>query len=352
MARFTVILIAVLACAAACAPQPAPEVTPEAVPAATAEVTPEATAQDVSQVASQDGPETAVELVPLPDVDPISVRGNIIIAGSSTVFPLTERIIQRFEEDGYTDTISEESIGTGAGFERFCVAGDTDISNASRPIRPREVENCRAIGREPVELRVGTDALVVVVSRENAFADDLTLEELAQVFTTARTWQDVRPEWPAEPILRFTPGTESGTFDFFVEVVLGNDEEAILAAENIQLSEDDNVLARGVEQSPFAVGFFGFAYYLENEELLRAVAIEGVEPNETSAEDGTYPLARPLFVYTAPSVLAEKPQVAAFLIYYLTHVNEEILSVGYFPASNEALNQARQNLLDALTQPQ
>ncbi|MFQ3672517.1 MAG: substrate-binding domain-containing protein, partial [Aggregatilineales bacterium] len=195
-----------------------------------------------------------------------------------------------------------------------------------------------------------SDALVVVVSQQNDFVEDLTLEELALAFSTAQTWQDVRPEFPDEPILRFTPGTESGTFDFFVEVVLGNDEAPLLAAANLQLSEDDNVLVRGVESSPFAVGFFGFAYYLENREFLRAIAINGVTPNEISAEDGTYKLARPLFVYTAPSVLAEKPQVAAFLIYYLTHVNEEVLDVGYFPASDAALNQARQNLLDALEQ--
>lgn len=320
--RLTMTFFVLLSCAAIFAQEATPEVTPEA----------------------------PLVLVELPDVDPISVRGNISIAGSSTVFPLTERIIQRFEADGYTDTISEESIGTGAGFERFCVAGDTDISNASRAIRPREVENCRAIGREPVELRVGTDALVVAVSQENDFVVNLTLEEIARLFSTAQTWQDVRPEFPNEPILRFIPGTESGTFDFFVEAVLNNDEAPILAASNVQLSEDDNVLVRGVETSPFAVGFFGFAYYLENREGLRAVAIEGVEPNEISAEDGSYLLARPLFVYTASNVLAEKPQVGAFLIYYLTHVNEEVLDVGYFPASDAALNQARQNLLDALGQ--
>ncbi|MFQ3646028.1 MAG: PstS family phosphate ABC transporter substrate-binding protein [Anaerolineae bacterium] len=326
MIRLTVILVIVMSCTALLAQ----EATPEATPEMTAEA--------------------PIVLVELPEVDPISVRGNISIAGSSTVFPLTERIIQRFEADGYTDTISEESIGTGAGFERFCVAGDTDIANASRPIRQREIDNCLVIGREPVELRVGTDALVVVVSQQNDFVEDLTLEELALAFSTAQTWQDVRPEFPDEPILRFTPGTESGTFDFFVEVVLGNDEAPLLAAANLQLSEDDNVLVRGVESSPFAVGFFGFAYYLENREFLRAIAINGVTPNEISAEDGTYKLARPLFVYTAPSVLAEKPQVAAFLIYYLTHVNEEVLDVGYFPASDAALNQARQNLLDALEQ--
>lgn len=326
MIRLTIFLVIALSCTALLAQEATPEASPEMTP---------------------DAPLVMVEL---PDVDPISVRGSVSIAGSSTVFPLTERIIQRFEADGYTDTISEESIGTGAGFERFCVAGDTDIANASRPIRQREIDNCRVIGREPVELRVGTDAIVVVVSTQNDFVEDLTLEEVALLFSTAQTWQDVRPEFPAEPILRFTPGTESGTFDFFVEVVLGNDEAPLLAADNLQLSEDDNVLVRGVESSPFAVGFFGFAYYLENRDFLRAIAINGVQPNAISAEDGTYKLARPLFVYTAPSVLAEKPQVAAFLIYYLTHVNEEILDVGYFPASDAALNQARQNLLDALGQ--
>lgn len=322
MIRLTIILMIAMSCTALLAQEATPEMTAEA----------------------------PIMLVELPDVDPISVRGNISIAGSSTVFPLTQRIIQRFEADGYTDTISEESIGTGAGFERFCVAGDIDIANASRPIRQSEVDNCRAIGREPVELRVGTDALVVVVSRQNDFVADLTLEEVALLFSTAQMWQDVRPEFPAEPILRFIPGTESGTFDYFVEAVLGNNEASVLAAANLQLSEDDNVLVRGVESSPFAVAFFGFAYYLENQERLRAIAVEGVEPNETTAEDGSYKLARPLFVYTTPSVLAEKPQVAAFLIYYLTHVNEEVLDVGYFPASDAALNQARLNLLDALGQ--
>lgn len=285
---------------------------------------------------------------------PDAVSGDIITAGSSTVFPLSERMKQRFEEEGFTGNITVDSIGSGAGFERFCQAGETDISNASRAIKSSEVESCRAIGREPIEFRVGTDALAVAVSSDNTFVTDVTLEELALIFSTAEKWSDVRPEWPAEPILRFSPGTDSGTFDYFVEAVMApanpnpdtgkadmeRGEAAILAAGNLQLSEDDNVLVQGVEGSPYAIGYFGFAYYQANADKLRAVSINGVAPNEKTAEDGSYPISRPLFIYSDAKIMQEKPQVAAFIYFYLTHVNDEILDVGYFPASDAALQAA------------
>lgn len=294
-------------------------------------------------------PEVSATPITLPMVDPIDVRGGISIAGSSTVYPLTERMKERFEEDGYTDTIVDESIGTGAGFERFCVAGNTDITNASRAIRPSEVEACEKIGRMPIEFRVGTDALVIVVSQANDFLTDLTLAELAVAFSTATNWSDVRADLPDEPIVRYAPGTESGTFDYFVEEVFDDDPAPLLAASSLRLSEDDNELVRGVEANPNAIGFFGFAYFLENSEKLRTVAIEGVSPEAQTAEDGTYPLARPLFIYSDAETMASKPQVAAFINYYLTHVNEYILDVGYFPASVEALNSAKQAWLDAVS---
>jgi phosphate transport system substrate-binding protein len=158
----------------------------------------------------------------------------------------------------------------------------------------------------------------------------------------------VDPAWPAEPILRFSPGTDSGTFDYFVEHVFDSDETPLLAAKNLQLSEDDNVLVQGVEGSPYAVGYFGFAYYQENADKLKAVSIDGVAPTAETAENGEYPLARPLFIYSDPGILAQKPQVAGFINFYLTFVNEEILDVGYFPASDEALDAARQAWLDAV----
>ncbi len=283
----------------------------------------------------------------LPEVDPLDfTEGEIITAGSSTVFPLSERMAELWtDEGGVAPSIA--SIGSGAGFERFCVEGETDISNASRAIKDSEIESCAAIGRTPIEFRVGTDALAVTVSAENDFATDVTLEELAAIFSTATLWSDVRAEWPAEEIQRFIPGTDSGTFDYFVEEVFEEDEEPILSG-NPQLSEDDNVLVQGIQGSPYAIGFFGYAYYLENADTLHILNIEGVEPNAETTEDGSYPLARPLFIYSDAGIMAEKPQVGAFISFYLSNVNDEIVEVGYFPASETALNSAKQSYLDAV----
>jgi phosphate transport system substrate-binding protein len=283
----------------------------------------------------------------LPPVDPLSVSGDIVTAGSSTVFPLSERMAERFLDEGYDGNITIDSIGSGAGFERFCVAGETDISNASRPIRDSEVESCQAIGREPIEFRVGTDALAVVVSAENDFVAEVTMEQLAQIFSTAETWADVDASWPEEPILRYIPGTDSGTFDYFVEEVFDEDEAPILGASDLELSEDDNVLVQGVLGSPYAVGFFGYAYYAENEDALNILAIDGVEASAENVDNASYPLARPLFIYSTGSIMQEKPQVADFINFYLTYVNEEVEDVGYFPASDEALQQSAQSWLDA-----
>ncbi len=285
--------------------------------------------------------------VQLPPVDPFGLEGDIVIAGSSTVFPLAERMAERFEDEGFGGQITIDSVGSGAGFERFCVTGETDIASASRPIKDSEVEACRAIGREPLEFRVGTDALAVTVSQENDFLDGLTMEQLALVFSGAERWSDVDPSWPAEPIRRFIPGTDSGTFDYFVEEVFDEDEVPILSASNLQLSEDDNVLVRGISGSPYSIGFFGYAYFQENSDLLKVLAIDGVEPTEESVDNGAYLLARPLYLYSDAQIMRTRPQVAGFINFFLTYVSEEILDVGYFPASPEALQQARRTWLEA-----
>ena len=302
------------------------------------------TSGDGGDTSGAPAPEAPVEPVASDDPTemyaPYSVSGDIVMAGSSTVFPLAERIIERFGEEGFDGNATYDSIGSGGGFERFCVNGETDVSGASRAIKDSEVESCQSIGREPIEFRVGTDALSVVVSKENTFATDVTLEELALIFSTAENWSDVRSDWPNEPIQRFIPGTDSGTFDYFVEVVFDEDEGPILAASNIQLSEDDNVLVQGVLGSQYAIGFFGYAYYAENEDAMNVLSIDGIAPTQESVDSNEYPLSRPLFIYSDATILQEKPQVAAFVYFFLTEVNNEISDVGYFPANDAMLSSA------------
>ena len=317
--------------------------------------TPEAPAAEPTTAPAE--PTTAVEPTaaeepvddPMAMYAPDAVSGDIVTAGSSTVFPLTERMKQRFEEEGFTGNLTVDSIGSGAGLERFCVAGETDIANSSRAIRDSEIESCAGIDRSVVGFLVGIDALAVVVSAENDFVTDVTLEELALIYSTAQNWSDVRPEWPAEPIQRFSPGTDSGTFDYFVEAVMtpgfGDDAEAgeaaILESENTQFSEDDNVLVQGVQGSPYAIGYFGYAYYQENASTLKALSVDGTEPTAETAESNEYPISRPLFIYSSSEIMQEKPQVASFIWFYLNTVNDEILDVGYFPVSED---QAQENL--------
>ena len=327
---------------------------------ATTPAEPTATEAPVEPTAVEPTATTAAEPTVAPTEDamamyaPAAVSGDIVSAGSSTVFPLSERMKQRFEEEGFSGNLTIDSVGTGAGFERFCKTGETDISNASRPIKDSEAENCAALTppREPVGFQVGIDALAITVSKENTWLTDVTKEELAKIFSTATNWSDVRPEWPNEPIQRFSPGTDSGTFDYFVEVVLGPSylgadgkpdlakaEKAILDSANTQFSEDDNVLVQGVEGSEFAIGYFGFAYYQENADRLNILSVEGIAPTAETAESGEYPLARPLFIYSDPTIMQEKPQVAAFILFYLENVGNEILDVGYFPVSDAKLQE-------------
>lgn len=294
----------------------------------------------------------------LPAVTPAAISGDIITAGSSTVGPLTVALANAFTQEGYIGNISVAIIGSGAGFERFCTTGETDIANASRAIKQAEVNVCAGLAtpRTPLEFRVATDALAVVVNPQNEAVSDLSAEQLALVFGQAETWADVDPSFPAEPILRFIPGTDSGTFDYFVEEIFDEDESIILAAANTQLSEDDNVLVEGVANNPWAVGFFGYAYYAQNQGKLKLLSIDGIEATNENVDNTSYPLARPLFIYSDAGIISAKPQVGDFINYYLTNVDTHLISkdvvletesgqesvdVDYFAASSYALNAAR-----------
>ncbi len=298
-------------------------------------------------------PTVAPTADPMAMYAPDAVTGDIVTAGSSTVFPLSERMSELFQQEGYTGNLTVDSIGSGAGFERFCKTGETDIANASRKIKDAEVANCAALNpvRTPIAFRVGTDALTVVISADNDFVTALTLEQLGKIFTAQYTkWNEVDPSFPAETILVYGPGADSGTFDYFNEKVVAPlylnadgkadtaaGKVALLGAAGAQFSEDDNVLVQGVEGSKYAIGYFGFAYFSENQGKLKAVAVEGVEPSTATVDDGTYPISRPLFIYSDANILKEKPQVAAFIYFYLSNVDDNISDVGYFAAPDADL---------------
>jgi len=292
----------------------------------------------------------------LPCIDPLSIDTAVRlgIAGSSTVFPLSEAVLaQWIDEGGPEYTI--DSIGSGGGLERFCVEGASDIANASRAIDEEELASCTETwGGEPIEVRVGSDALSLVISPGNYFAQTLTLEEIATAFSGADTWADVNPTFPAHPIQLFSPGADSGTFDYFNEVVFDEaDPPPVLSSGAEIVGEDDNITVAGVSEdgctegdvsTTCAIGYFGYAYFQENADVLQVVSVEGVEPSAGSVDDGSYPISRPLFMYTAAAVIEAKPQVAEFMAYYLDVVNDLIGEVGYFPAPDASLQEAADNI--------
>ncbi|MCS6993183.1 MAG: PstS family phosphate ABC transporter substrate-binding protein [Anaerolineales bacterium] len=357
-------LIAASMILAACG-QATPTAAP-AAPAATNTKAPEPTKAPEATATPAPTPTEVILPIVLPVIpQPDEVTGDIITAGSSTVFPLSERMAELFQQEGYTGNITVDSIGTGAGFERFCKTGETDISNASRAIKKEEAENCKAIGRNPLEFRVGTDALAVVVSQDNDFLTTLTIDQLGKIFSgQVKKWNEVDPAFPAETIKVYSPGADSGTFDYFIEAVVakqfktpeGKDDtkaakSALLALEGAQFSEDDNVLVKGVEGDKYAIGYFGYAYFAEEQGKLKAVKINDVEPTQANVDNGTYPLARPLFIYSDAKIMQQKPQVAAFIAFYLQNLDDNIKDVGYFPAPKKAIYTSWGAWLSAMLNP-
>lgn len=238
---------------------------------------------------------------------------SFVFTGSSTVYPVSQAWAEVFRETRADVDFKIESVGTGAGFQVFC-RGEADVTGASRPIKTGEKsedESCKAEGIDPFEIEIGIDALAVVVSTKNTFAEDISIAELHRIWTAnasqqANTWRALRPEWPDEPIVRYGPGPNSGTFDYFVETVLHPvDGKTTKGRSDYTPSEDDNVLVQGISASPHAIGYFGLAYVHENADKVRALKVDGgkgegpIEPTAVNVEGGKYaPLARPIFHYT------------------------------------------------------
>ncbi len=270
---------------------------------------------------------------------------DIRIDGSSTVYPITLAISEEFSIDNPEYNVSVAFSGTGGGFQKFCI-GETHINDASRPIKESERDTCKTNGIEFIEIKVAWDALTVVVNPDNDWVDCLTLEQLGLLWkpdSTIRFWSDLSPSWPREEITLFAPGVDSGTFDYFTEVING---EGGLSRTDFFPSEDDTVLVQGVEGNRYAIGYFGFAYYLEEGSKLKAVkiydsGIQGdntnscVEPSIENIDNGTYtPLSRPLFIYVNNQALNENPALEDFIEYYTSEYAQELIAeVGYAPLS-------------------
>ena len=266
------------------------------------------------------------------------LRGDINIDGSSTVFPITEAMAEEFgiaTEGNVRITVGVS--GTGGGFNKFC-AGETVISDASRPITQSEVDLCAEGGVEFVEIPVALDGLSVMVNPSNDFVECMTVDELHTIWApeaeeVITRWNQVRPEWPDEKIGLYAPGVDSGTFDYFTETVNG---ESQASRADFLPSEDDNVLVTGISGDRGALGYFGYAYYSENADRLKLLSIDGgdgcITPTEETINNGTYaPLSRPLFIYVAADAL-NQPQVKTFVEYYLDVGNRNLVSeTGYIP---------------------
>ncbi len=252
------------------------------------------------------------------------VSGEIAIEGSSTVQPITQAAAELFREQNPDARISVGGAGTSDGFEAFC-QGDTQISDASRPIDvAEEVPVCEENGVEFIEIPVAFDGISVVVDKRNGFATDVTSEELKTMWEPAAEgeitrWSQVRSDWPDQELSLYGPGTESGTYEFFNEVIVGNEEE--VNRSDYEASEDDNVLVQGVSGDENALGYFGYSYYENNRDALKALAVDGVEPTEETIRSGEYLLSRPLFIYVSTEALKNNEAVKPFVDFYLSEQN-------------------------------
>jgi len=271
---------------------------------------------------------------------PAVATDAIEIDGSSTVFPITAAIAETYQaSETNAPEVTVSFSGTGGGFDKFC-AGETDINGASRPIAEDEIAACDAAGIRYIELPIAFDALTVVVNQQNDWAEDITVEELAMLWEASAQgdvtqWNQIRSSWPDRPIALYGPGSDSGTYDYFTEVIIGGESRSDYVA-----SEDDELLAMGVAQNPNALGYFGLAYFDEYQADLRAVAIDNgqgpVAPSVETVVNAEYqPLARPLFIYVNFAAAQKNPAVRNFVQFYLEEAPSLVAAVGYIPLTEE-----------------
>jgi phosphate transport system substrate-binding protein len=274
------------------------------------------------------------------DISNSELIGSISIDGSSTVYPITEAVAEEFRAISPRVRVTIGVSGTGGGFQKFA-RGETDISDASRPIKEKEIAACEKNGISYVELSVAYDGLTVVVNPENNWVDNFTVEELKKIWEpaaqgTIMKWNQIRPDWPDEEVHLFGPGVASGTYDYFTEAVVGVTGSS---RGDFTASEDDNVLVQGIAGDKFGLGFFGLAYYEENKDKLKVVAVDGghgpILPSLETVRSGSYsPLSRPLFIYVNSTAI-ERMEVISFVDFYLENASLLAAEVGYIPMPDD-----------------
>ncbi len=283
-----------------------------------------------------------------------AVSGEVSIQGSSTVQPITQAAAELFREQNPDARISVGGAGTSDGFEAFC-QGDTQISDASRPIDvTEEVPVCEENGVEFIEIPVAFDGISVVVNKQNNFASAVTSEQLKTLWEPAaegkiNRWNQVNPQWPDEEISLYGPGTESGTYEFFNETIVGNEEE--VNRSDYEASEDDNVLVQGVSGDGNALGYFGYSYYENNRDSLEALAVDGVEPSQDSIRSGEYLLSRPLFIYVSTKALKNNDAVKPFVDFYVSegNLNRLVSAAKYVTLPGSLAQESRAQYQDRTT---
>jgi len=274
----------------------------------------------------------------------------VTVDGSSTVYPITEAVAEDFQKNNPTVKVTVGISGTGGGFKKFC-AGETDISDASRPIKQLETDDCKAKDIDYIELPVAFDGLAVVVNPRNTWVDYFTVAELKKIWEPeaqgkVMRWSDIRPNWPARELHLYGAGADSGTFDYFTEAIVGKEDSS---RGDFTASEDDNVLVQGIANDELALGFFGIAYYEENKDKLKLIPIDDgkaangdgpILPDRTTVENGTYqPLARPIFIYVTRAA-ADRAEVGRFVEYYLKEAMRLVPQVGYITLPGNSYEQA------------
>lgn len=283
-----------------------------------------------------------------------ALNGTVKIDGSSTVFPISAAVAEEFNrtKDYRNVKVTVAYSGTGGGFKKWCL-GETDINDASRKIKDKEKKCAAEHGISYLEIPVAYDGITVVASKKNKFFDSLTMDQLKKLWepgSKVNKWSQLNPKWPNEEIKLYGPGAESGTFDYFTKAVNGKERAS---RSDYTASEDDNVLVKGVAASPHALGYFGYAYYVENKNSLKSVSLDdgkgAVAPTNETIENTTYPLARPVFVYVS-SKSVQKPEVQAFMRYYIENAGQLSKAAGYTPLSDAAYKKQLKAFNDFVTQ--